>query len=226
MKTTIQRKSDLEIQHEVARELLWEPRLDGSDVGVQVKHGIVTLVGPIDSWTKKLAACDAVHRVPGVLDVANELEVRIPAPWKRTDSQIAEAVRRALQWNTYVPSERILSTVMDGWVTLEGQVSTGFQREEVGRCVEGLAGVRGVRNDVVVSPEAVDAAHVRSAILQALARQTEREVKRIDVQVEDGVVTLSGAVRSWSEKLAIERLAAHARGVHGVKSRIVVNSTD
>ncbi|MCY2958871.1 MAG: BON domain-containing protein [Planctomycetota bacterium] len=221
--TTTTRKCDLDIQHEVVRELMWEPRLGGSDVGVQVKHGVVTLVGPIDSWAKKQAACDAAHRVPGVLDVANDLTVVIPTPWKRTDSQIAEAVRHALQWNTFVPSDRVLSTVMDGWVTLQGQVDSGFQHEEVTRSVERIAGVRGVMNKVVVRANPVDAAQIRSSIQQALVRQTEREVKRIDVRVQDGVVTLSGMVRSWSEKVAIERLASHERGVHRVQNDLAVD---
>jgi len=224
MTTTTPRKSDLEIQHEVARELLWEPRLEGSDVGVQVKHGIVTLVGPIESWAKKQAACDAAHRVPGVLDVANELEVRIPTPWKRTDSQIAEAVRNALIWNTYVPNEQITSTVTDGWVRLEGLVESGYQREEAGRCVEGLTGVRGVTNAVAVRARPFEAAKIRTAIQHALERQTEREVRRIEVDVRDGEVTLSGRVRSWAEKVAVERVAAHSQGVHRVKNDLVVDS--
>jgi osmotically-inducible protein OsmY len=43
------------------------------------------------------------------------------------------------------------------------------------------------------------------------------------VSVRDGVVTLTGTVRSWSEKNAVLRAAAYAPGVRSVEDRTTVD---
>ena len=69
---------DSEIQQAVLRELHWDTRVDETDVGVEVDRGVVTLTGTVDSYVKQLAAQQAAHRVTGVLDVANDMHVKIP----------------------------------------------------------------------------------------------------------------------------------------------------
>jgi osmotically-inducible protein OsmY len=217
-------RSDAAIQSDVLQELKWDQRVDETDVGVQVKDGIVTLVGTIDSYAKKQAACDAAHRVTGVLDVANDLEVRVSSLWTKSDAEIAQAVRNALVWDTFVSDEKIKSTVDKGWVTLEGQVDNVYQRESAERVVKHLNGVRGVTDRIVVKPKSVEPAQIRSSIQGALQRQSEREAKGIDIGVNDGVVTLSGKVRSWSEKNAVENAALFAPGVRRIDNQLIVDS--
>ncbi|MCI0662558.1 MAG: BON domain-containing protein, partial [Acidobacteria bacterium] len=53
--------------------------------------------------------------------------------FRRTDKEIASAVRQALDRDVSVPNTRIRITVSDGWVTLEGQVRTYSQRDDVVR---------------------------------------------------------------------------------------------
>jgi osmotically-inducible protein OsmY len=222
--TTTTIKTDVDIQRDVLQELAWDPRVNRTDVGVEVKQGVVALVGTIDSYAKKQAACDAAHRVPGVLDVANDLEVRIPSPWAKNDTDIAHAVRNALVWDVFVPDQQIKSTVTSGWVTLEGQMDTAYQREDAMHVVERLSGVRGVTNLLTVKTKTVDAAKIRASIEEALKRQSERETKRIQIQVSEGLVTLSGTVRSWAEKNAIESVASFAPGVRSIKNKLVIDS--
>src|SRR3989337_248322 len=124
------KKSDTQIHHDVLEELKWDSRVDETEVGVEVDNGVVTLTGTVTSWAKRMAAEEAAHRVSGVLDVANDVKVRIPGELTRTDTEIAQAVRRTLEWDVFVPDERITSTVSDGWVTLEGPVDRGSQRED------------------------------------------------------------------------------------------------
>jgi osmotically-inducible protein OsmY len=218
MKT--QSQSDAEIQQEVLRELRWDTRVEETEVGVEVDKGVVTLTGTVSSYAKKLAAQEAAHRVAGVLDVANNVQVKIPGTLGRTDTQIAQAVRRALEWDALVPDERIRSTVADGWVTLEGTVDYLGEREDAERAVRYLLGVRGVHNQITVSAAKIKTADVRQIIEDALERRAEREAERIQVQVDDGSVTLSGRVRSWAEKRAIMGAVSHAPGVQTVKDQL------
>ncbi len=221
--TTAIVKSDSQIKSDVLNELRWDSRVDETDIGVQVKEGVVTLTGSVGVYAKKIAAREAAHRVHGVLDVVDELQVKVPGVGARTDTDIARAVRDALEWDAFVPDEKITSTVSLGIVTLEGAVQTWSQRADAERVVRGLAGVRGVINQIAVAAKAVDTTRLKSDIEEALERQAEREARRIGISIKDGVVMLTGRVRSWVEKDTIDRVVGFAPGVRRVDDRLVVD---
>jgi osmotically-inducible protein OsmY len=216
-------KTDEQIHQDVLRELRWDSRVDDTEVGVEVDKGVVTLTGTVASYAKKLAAKEAAHRVTGVLDVADDIRVKTPGSLERTDTEIAQAVRHALEWDVLVPDTRITSTVSDGWVTLEGSVDRLRERDDAERAVRHLHGVRGVWNKLVVRPSTVQPERVREVIEDALERSAEHEVKRIQVQVSDGAVTLTGRVRSYAEKRAVLGAVSHAPGVHTVHDHLRID---
>jgi osmotically-inducible protein OsmY len=221
--TTAIIKSDSQIKTDVLNELKWDSRVDETDVGVQIKDGIVTLVGSVDVYAKKIASREAAHRVHGVLDVVDELQVKVAGVGAPPDIDIARGVRDAHEWDAFVPDEKITSTVSLGIVTLEGVVPTWSQRADAERVVRGLTGVRGVINQISVMAKAVDSGRIKADIEEALERQAEREARRIGVQVKDGVVMLTGRVRSWVEKDTIDRVVGFATGVRRVDDRLVVD---
>jgi osmotically-inducible protein OsmY len=208
------RKTDSEIQQDVMRELQWDTRVEETEVGVEVDNGVVTLTGTVTSWAKRTAAQQAAHRVVGVLDVANDLEVRMPGGAGRTDTEIAQAVRRALEWDVFVPHKQIQSTVSNGAVTLEGDVDYWNQRADAERVVRNLEGVSMVTNHIEVRPPRVSRSAVRHAIEEALERHVAREARRITVEVQDGRVILSGSLRSLAER---EAAVGAVRGTPGVR---------
>ncbi|MBI1727823.1 MAG: BON domain-containing protein [Candidatus Rokubacteria bacterium] len=214
------RKSDTQIHHDVLEELKWDSRVDETEVGVQVDGGVVTLTGTVTSWAKRLAAQEAARRVMGVLDVANDIKVKVPGGLARTDTEIAQAVRRTLEWDVFVPEEQITSTVTDGWVTLEGTVERWSQREDAERAVRNLTGVKIVVNKITVPPAKPVTEDVQKAIEQALERRAEREARRIRVDVRDGTVTLRGPVHSWAERQAVFSAARFTLGVHAVEDHL------
>lgn len=216
------RKTDAEIKQAVLRELKWDTRVDETDIGVEVDAGVVTLTGTVGSWGKLMAAREAAHRVAGVLDVANDVRVKVPGGADRDDTDIAHAVRRALEWDVLVPDASIRSTVSSGWVTLEGSVDFWSQREDAERAVRNLAGVTGVSNRIEISAPKVMAHDVRRSIEDALERQAEREAHRVELAVRDGVVSISGRVRSLAEKQAVIGAARGTRGVHAVEDRLLI----
>ncbi|MGH7297154.1 MAG: BON domain-containing protein, partial [Polyangiaceae bacterium] len=119
--------TDARFKQSVLEELKWDTRVNETDVGVEVHSGVVTLTGTVDSWAARLGAQEAAHRVAGVHDVANDIRVRLPGSSERDDSDIAAAVRYALERDILVPDDRISSTVSGGAVTLEGTVDTWSQ---------------------------------------------------------------------------------------------------
>lgn len=216
-------KSDLQIQQDVLREFLWDTRIGPTEVGVEVDKGIVTLTGTVDSYAKKYSAKKAAHRVAGVLDVAENIRVHFPGSVRKTDAQIAQAVRHTLEWDVFVPDTKIRSTVSEGWVTLEGEVEFLREREDAVRAVRNLAGVKGVWNQIIVQPKKMDSGEIRKKIEEALERRAEREAEGIRVEVVDGSVTLTGRVQSWHEKEAVAGAARHAPGVHSIQDNLRVD---
>jgi osmotically-inducible protein OsmY len=221
--TLATRRTDVDIQQSVLNELRWDTRVEAAEIGVEVRGGIVTLTGTVPNWGKRVAAAEAAHHVYGVLDVANDVEVKMPGTPGRTDTEIAQAIRHALFWDVFVPEDKIRSTVSRGVVVLEGTVSTQAQREDAERAVRNLAGVRSVRNQIEVEPVSVSAASLRRSIEDALERRADREASRIRVEVDDGVATLFGSVRSWSERRAVVGAALGAPGVRRVEDRLHID---
>jgi osmotically-inducible protein OsmY len=219
------KKTDAEIQREAIRELSWDTRVSATDIGVQVKGGVVTLMGHVDSWAKLQAAEEAAHRVPGVLDVANDVVVRLPGSTTRTDTDIAQAIRRVLEWDVTVPDKQIQSTVSNGVVTLEGTVSFWSQRADAQRAIERLAGIKSVLNRIEVKPgEQVNVAEARSAVESALERHAEREASRIDLRATDGTVTVTGIVHTWQEKQAVLGAVRGTRGVRSISDHLSIEA--
>ena len=214
------KRPDTQIHHDVLEELKWDSRVDETEVGVEVDNGVVTLTGTVTSWAKRVAAQEAARRVIGVLDVANDIKVKVPGGLVRTDTEIAQAVRRALEWDVFVPEEKISSTVSDGWVTLEGTLERWSQRDDAERAVRNLTGVKSVVNKITVKPTKLVTEDVRKAIEEALERRAEREAERIHVDVRDGIVTLTGSVHSWAERKSLVAAARFTPGVRDVQDHL------
>lgn len=219
----MKRKSDVEIKQQVLRELKWDSRIAWSTIGVEVLEGVVTLSGKVNSYAKKRAAQEAAHRIAGVLDVANDIEVRPTGDITRSDADIAKAVRHVLQWDALVPDEQITSTVSDGWVTLEGDVALWRERQDAERAVLRLEGVLGVINKIAISPRKVDPKELQEQIEYALERRADREAERLRIEVHDGTVDLFGRVHSWQEKRAVVGSISHAPGVMEIRDHIRID---
>lgn len=215
-------KSDAQLQTDVQEELVWDPSVGRSEIGVAARNGVVTLSGQVDSYPKKSAAMKAAERVTGVRAVADELTVQLSPSSKRTDTDIAHAVADALRWDIEVPDDKIKARVDNGWVWLDGDVEWEYQRAAAERVVRYLTGVMGVSNNVKISkrPWVPD---VKSRIENALKRSAELDAAKISVDAADGSVKLTGRVRSWAARDDAERAAWSAPGVTSVKDELTVS---
>ena len=218
-----ERSSDTELAKQITRELRWDSRIKTANLEVEVTDGVATLTGAVPTYIQKLEAQDAAHRVSGILDVANDIEVKTVDRFVRTDTEIASAVRNALEWDALVPNEMIQSTVSDGWVTLDGEVDFWLELQEAEQSIRRLIGVVGVTNRITVRKRAVSSDELRREIEQALERRADREADRLRIEVNDGAVDLFGRVHSWQEKRAVIGSVSHAPGIVQVRDHLRID---
>ena len=215
-------KTDSQLQHDVLAELKWEPSINAAEIGVEVKNGVVTLAGHVDSFAEKWNAERAAQRVSGVKALAVEMDVKLPGYSARTDADIARSAEQTLSWTSYLPKDAIKIKVEKGFVTLTGEVEWQYQRNVASMAVRHLMGVTGVSDEIVIKATA-SVAVVKDGIEAALKRRATADAGDISVSVKGSNVTLTGPVHSWSERELAKSAAWGAKGVHKVVDEMTMS---
>ncbi len=219
MKAKTQSNTDHQLREAVMTQLDWEPEAPATDIGVSVSEGVVTLTGFVNTYSEKLAAEKAVKRARGVRGIANDLVVR---PFSQpTDTDIVKTALHTLESDVRIPADKVIVTVNEGIVTLEGEVEWPHQKNAAEAALEHLLGVRGILNEITVKP-AIPPTETKEKIVAALRRSALFGGDRIVVEAADGEVTLSGHVSSMIEREEAGRIARAAPRVAQVDNRLIV----
>lgn len=216
-------KTDSQLQQDVRDELEWEPAVQATHIGVEVKDGVVTLDGQVGSYTEKWNAERAAQRVSGVTALATALKVQLSGLSPRTDGDIAASVENLLAWTSSLPPGAIQVMVEHGWVTLSGRVDWQYQKLAAADQVRHMMGVVGISNQIDILPSAVASA-VQADIEAALGRTALADARRIRVALRGGEVTLSGTVRNGSERGTATDCAWRTPGVRNVVDTLTLAS--
>lgn len=218
-------KNNEDLRNEVMDEIRWDPELRdvATEIGVASKDGVVTLSGVVTSYWKKLAAERAAQRVAGVKVVASNIDVGLSGIGKRTDTEIAEAAKNALRWNSAVNEDKLEVKVDNGWVYLEGKVDFDYEKRYAQDCVENLLGVRGVTNNITIVTKVINTEDIQRKIVAAYHRHASIDASSISVIAAGNKVVLKGKVSSWAERKEAERVARLAPGVSSVDNKIDID---
>lgn len=214
-------KTDLQIQKDVMDELQWQPILNASEIGVAVKNGVVTLSGIVDTYSKKIAAENAAKKVANVKAIAEDIQVGVSPTYRKTDTEIAEAVFNALKWHSVVHEDKIKIKVEDGIVKLEGEVEWEYERKMARTAIENLNGVKYVTNLITVKPK-ISPVELESKIRAAFQRNASLDAGKIITIVDGNKVVLEGKVRSFVESEDAENVAWAAPGVMSVVNKLKI----
>ena len=210
-----------DVRAAVEAELGFDPLVDSGDIKVMNVAGDVTLAGTVPSYPQYLEAAAAARRVDGVSGVHNNLMVVIPDSAYRDDIQLITAANNALTENVTVP-DGVEAIALDGDITLTGTVSYISQRAAAEAAVAGLAGVRSVRNDIDVS-YVIDPVDVDVNVQQALERSAlVPDGSDVTSDTKDGIITLTGHVRTWAEHDAVVGAAWMAMGAVEIRDELQV----
>ncbi len=215
-------KTDSQLQQDVMNELKWEPSVHSTNIGVEVKNGVVTLTGHVDNFGEKWHAEKAAQRVFGVQALAIEMDVKLPGLSERSDADIAQSVQNVLLWTAVLPRDSVKIMVEKGWVTLTGEVNWNYQRVSAKQAVRYLMGVKGVSDQITLKPT-ITVASIKDDIESALKRRFRSDGNHITISVNGSDVTLTGTVHSWADRNMVTHAAWGTAGVSKVTDNLTMS---
>ncbi|MCL6472354.1 MAG: BON domain-containing protein [Firmicutes bacterium] len=211
------------IVNDVERALASDTRIDQSMIRVSSEEpGVITLDGQVDTYNEKVLAEEIAGRVRGVADVINN--IRVVPPIARSDEEITENVIQNLKLDAWVDWAGISVETIDGVVFLRGTVKSRVEKQEAENDARWVAGVIDVVNHIVVKPEMKIAdAEIARDVRAALIKNTRLDLTEMEVDVTDGVVTLTGEVPNFTQKRIAEFVAFSVPGVVDVLNELHVH---
>lgn len=157
--------------------------------------------------------------VPGMIAAVAALFVTTVSPLaSEADDRIEESFKKSYVYYTWLKDDAIDTDVKDGVVSLTGTVLDESHKTLAEETVANLPGVTRVDSKLATKAEvAVDNADewISRKVKLSLLFHSNVSVRKTDVAVKDGVVTLSGEAASLAQK---ELTTAYANDVEGVKA--------
>ena len=141
-------RSDTEIAEAAMTALRMNISIPANDLKLTVHDGWITLTGQVAFWYQKQSAESAVRYLLGVKGIANEINVKAQVSTLDIKTRIEQAFRRHAQ----IDADKIRVKVVDGTVTLEGEVESWHERDEAETAVWSAPGVNSVQDHLVVRP--------------------------------------------------------------------------
>ncbi len=147
----------------------------------------------------------------------------------QTDAALAQkAVHEVRMYPRYSIFDNIQLQVKDHNVTLLGQVSQPYKKEDLQRIMQHIPGVESVTNDLRVLPLSPFDDHIRRQVASAIYRDPVLSrfglgaLPSIHVIVDNGHVTLEGVVDNEMEKNVAGIRASSAMSFGAVVNHLVV----
>lgn len=205
--------------------------------------GVMIVEGEVENVATKKLALERIAAVPGVAGIIDRLRVRPAQPMD--DGQIRDLVRDALLQEPALADmtlrERVKGkrrtvrelpegahgaielSVVDGVVTLDGDVPGYAHKSLAGVLAWWVPGTRDVVNGLGVSPpEEPDDGEITEAVRVALEKDPFVDAAQVRVSTKDREVVLMGMVTTEAERKMAEFDAWYVFGVDRVVNRIAV----
>lgn len=207
--------TDRSISDQVEHELMFDQGVISPKISVNTSQGIVTLKGTVNNILAKERAARLAETVRGVRSVVNRISVSPVIT--RADDEVESNIESAWLTDPATESYEIKAVVNDGMATLTGTVQSYQEKELAATVAKGVSGVRDVKNVIrIVYETERSGLEIKNEIEQALKWNLHVDHGHlVNVEVDDGQVTLSASVGSAAEKNRI-RNTAWVAGVHDV----------
>jgi osmotically-inducible protein OsmY len=225
--------SDQELEKNIDKALLTDPATDSYEVNVSATNGKVTLTGKVDSWQEKQLSEKVAKGIVGVKEVENNIYFEYVK--NRTDHEIKSDIVQTLNWDIRVDDGLISVDVNNGIVTLTGTVGSVAEQSQavVDSWVVGVKEVndggliisKWARDDVMRDDKYVTKSDdaIKQAVRDAFLYDPRVVSFNPEVEVSNGIVTLTGVVDNLKAKRAAEIDARNVVGVWKVNNLLKIS---
>jgi hyperosmotically inducible periplasmic protein len=145
-----------------------------------------------------------------------------------TDSRIESSAAKSYVFKTYLKDDSIKTVSKNGAVTLTGTVAEASHKSLAENTVESLPGVTSVDNQLKIkgeNPAEHSDTWIGMKVKAALLFHRNVRATKTDVNVKDGVVTLSGEASSMAQKELTTEYAKDIDNVKEVKNEMTIAKT-
>lgn len=130
-------------------QLIKEDRLTRiSGIGINAKHGIVTLLGNASTLNQIHKAIELASSVIGVKEIINKVDLKVPSDIPIDDASIVNSIETVFAASGEVQSGDIKTICQKGGVYLEGEVDDPIEKEKATQLASTIPGVRKIVNNL------------------------------------------------------------------------------
>lgn len=227
---------DDRIESSAKQSYVFKSYLNGDNIIIQSKDGVVSLTGTVSEESHKSLARETVASLSGVKSVDNKLELKGEVPAANSDVWLITKVKSALLFHRNVSVTEIEVLAKDGIVTLRGEATSAARKNLATEYAKDVEGVKNVTNEMTVlipatkpskktadekvdaMSESIDDASITAMVKTTLRYHRSTSVLNIAVVTKKGVVELRGKFKTMAGKKQATKIVSD---VYGVKS--VVN---
>ena len=240
-------RSDRELEREFRQKVRADSQLGEYRVNCEVKNGDITLTGQVPDQQLRTKADAIAKTIAGVKMVRNNIEIggREKELKKASDDQLRNELEEKIQADSELKEMKLDVEVQNGKAVISGNVPSPELQQKVNRLAQTVTGLQTVDNKVNVQqmgaakgeakPKvAVDDRSALPGQRSDSAMSMEMRMKLlvdsqlngydIDVEVNDGIIALVGAVPSDEMRRKAERLAKTVSGARDVKVSLNVTN--
>lgn len=145
-----------------------------------------------------------------------------------SDSWITSKAKIALFADSRVPGTAVNVETQKGTLYLRGKVDSDVAKAAAEEVAKGIEGVQSVKNELqVVAPAEKKMVEAKDEDLTKQVKtrlHSDARLKKVDVRVDNGVVTLQGKVANINDSARASQLARGVPGVRSVKNDMTYDS--
>ena len=228
-------ETDERIEAAATKSYVFKTYLKDDAIKTYSKDGVVTLQGTVNEESHKSLAKETVASLPGVKSVDNQLTIKGEQPAENSDGWLSMQVKYSLLYNRNVSGIKTQVFVTDGVVTLQGEADNQAQKDLAGEYAKDVKGVKDVKNDMTIAKvekpaekttsDKIDDASITAQVKTAFLYHHSTSAFKTGVETNNGVVTLTGKIRSDAAKDMATKVARDVSGVTSVVNNMTIDES-